>query len=269
MGAMKNIASLCLCAALMAGPAASNPFADHIAVRLLPGWEQADGSHIAGLEMRLAKGWKTYWRTPGDAGVPPVFNWSGSDNVASVDVIWPRPEVFYQNGMRSIGYSDRVVLPLRVQPSASGAVRLDGELQIGICSDICVPLSLTLDDVVLPGGGSRDPSIAAALADRPSSPEEAGVRRVTCSIRPEGGRMMVRAEIDMPSSGAEEVVVVETTDPSIWVSEAETRRSGGRLVSEAELVPVTGTSVMFDRSAVRLTVLGQGRAVDILGCTGN
>ena len=104
-----------------ATPLAANPYSDHVSVRLLSGWQQADGSHLAGLELRLAKGWKTYWRSPGDAGVPPLFSWDGSGNVASVDVIWPRPEVFYQNGLRSIGYSDHVVLPLRIQPKGDGA----------------------------------------------------------------------------------------------------------------------------------------------------
>ena len=257
-----------LTTALAAGPLAANPYSENVAVRLLPGWQQADGSHVAALEVSLAKGWKTYWRSPGDAGVPPVFSWSGSENVASVDVIWPRPEVFYQNGMRSIGYSEKVVLPLRIQPSGSGAVHLDGELQIGICSDICVPLDVALDGVVLSPAKRPVPAIAAALAERPYSEKDAGVGRVTCEIRPEGRKTMVRAEIDIAPSGRNEVVVLETSDPTIWVSEAEVRREGGRLIAEAEMVPMRGGTLMFDRSGVRITVLDGGRAVDIHGCTG-
>lgn len=269
MGAMTMLRSITLCAALaVAAPVQANPYADNVSVRLLPGWEQADGSHIAALELRLAHGWKTYWRTPGDAGVPPVFSWSGSDNVASVEVIWPRPEVFYQNGMRSIGYSDHVVLPLRVHPRGHGAVALDGALQFGICSDICVPLSVNLDSVPLPEARRPVPAIAAALADRPFSGRDAGVRKVTCQIRPEGKRTMVEAVIEMPATGGEEVVVLETADPTVWVSEARTHREGGRLIAVAEVVPMQGGALMFDRSGLRMTVLGDGRAVDIRGCTG-
>ncbi|MEC7300233.1 MAG: protein-disulfide reductase DsbD domain-containing protein, partial [Pseudomonadota bacterium] len=176
---LRHLLSSC-CLALLpvvaGGVAQANPYADHLAVRLLPGWKQADGSHIAGLEFQLSQGWKTYWRAPGDAGVPPVFDWSASQNVARVDVIWPTPHVFWQNGMRSIGYSDRVVLPLRIEPSGSGAVHLDGVLQVGICSDICVPLHVDLSALVLPPQGRRDPAIAASLAERPFSGAEAGVR---------------------------------------------------------------------------------------------
>ncbi|WP_375174463.1 protein-disulfide reductase DsbD domain-containing protein [Pseudooceanicola sp.] len=251
-----------------ATPLAANPYADNVSVRLLPGWQQADGSHVAALELRLAEGWKTYWRAPGDAGVPPIFSWGGSDNVASVDVIWPRPEVFYQNGMRSIGYSDTVVLPLHVHPRADGAVALDGELQIGICSDICVPLSVDLNTVALPEGRRPVAAIAAALAERPFSERDAGVGRVTCDVTPAGKRTKVRAEIEMPAVGGKEVVVLETSDPAIWVSEARTQRVGNRLIAEAEMMSMRGGAMMFDRSGVRITVLGGGKAVDIQGCTG-
>ena len=265
---MKHMLAFALGGALLAGSVDANPYAENVTVRLLPGWQQADGSHIAGIELVLANGWKTYWRTPGDAGVPPIFSWSGSENVAAVDVIWPRPEVFYQNGMRSIGYSHRVVLPLRVQPTAHGAVHLDGELQIGICSDICVPLSVSLENVELPPRGQPVPAIAAALADQPTSEREAGVGAVTCEVRVDGKRTMIRTEIEMPSTGDQEVVVLEASDPSIWVSEASTHREGGRLVAEAEMIPTQGGPLMLDRSGMRLTVLGNGAAVDIRGCTG-
>lgn len=265
---MRPLHALTLCCALFAAPAVANPYAENVTVRLLPGWQQADGTHMAAIELRLARGWKTYWRTPGDAGVPPVFSWGGSDNVASVDVIWPRPEVFYQNGMRSIGYSDHVVLPLRVQPSSNGAVHLDGELQIGICSDICVPLTVTLDNLELPPSGRPVPAIAAALADTPVSERDAGVRGVTCEVWPDGARTMIRTEIEMPSTGGEEVVVLEASDPTIWVSEARTWRDGSRLVAEAEMIPMQGGPMMLDRSGMRMTVLGRSEAVDIRGCTG-
>jgi hypothetical protein len=267
---MKTLGLLCTLAAVaIATPGNANPFLDNVSVRLLPGWEQSDGSHLAALEVVLSQGWKTYWRSPGDAGVPPVFSWAGSDNVARVDVIWPRPEVFHQNGMRSIGYSDRVVLPLRVEPQGEGAVRLEGEIQIGICEDICVPLNVALPPVALTEGGRPVPAIAAALAYRPYPGRDAGVGKVTCELRPEGRRTMVRAEIDIPPTGGQEVVVLETADPAIWVSEATVQRTGNRLVAEAELVPMRGASLVFDRSGVRLTVLGQGRAVDIRGCSGD
>jgi DsbC/DsbD-like thiol-disulfide interchange protein len=256
-----------LIAALAAVPALANPYDAHVSARLLPGWQQADGSHVAALEVTLSDGWKTYWRAPGDAGVPPVFSWSGSRNVHSVQVIWPRPEVFYQNGMRSIGYSKRMVLPLRIEPRGNGGqMRLDGDIQIGICSDVCVPMTLSLDAVQLPDQGRRDPAIAAALADRPYSGREVGLRDVSCAVEPGPKKMRLRAEIDMPAIGGTEHVVFETSNPAIWVAEAKTRREGNRLIAETELMQMNGQPFALDRSGLRLTVLGADRAVDIQGC---
>lgn len=251
---------------LFAAPLAANPYAENVSVRLLPGWQLPDGAHMAAIEVTLADGWKTYWRAPGDAGVPPVFSWAGSDNVRAVQVVWPRPEVFWQNGMRSIGYSKHLVLPLRIEPGAQGPVHLDGSLQMGICSDICVPLVVDLQDLRLPDSTRPVPAIAAAMADRPYSGAEAGVRRVSCSVQPDGRKVRLRTEIEMPALGGTEVVVVETADPSVWVSETETRREGPRLIAETELQAMRGGVLMLDRSGLRLTVLGGSRAVDIRGC---
>ncbi|WP_436784953.1 protein-disulfide reductase DsbD domain-containing protein, partial [Streptomyces sp. URMC 126] len=64
--------------------------------------------------------WKTYWRSPGDSGVPPQFDWSGAANVAQATPLWPRPEVIESGGERTLGYHDRLVLPIALTPAAPG-----------------------------------------------------------------------------------------------------------------------------------------------------
>ena len=254
-------------AGLSGDPVRANPYADHVTVRLLPGWVEAGGDYLAGLEIVLDQGWKTYWRAPGDAGVPPVFHWGASRNVAAVQVIWPRPQVFYQNGMRSIGYSERVVIPLRVTPGrADRKVRLDGKVQIGICSDICVPLDVSLDAVALPQTGTRVPAIAASMADRPYSGDEVGLRDIRCEISVGDRGVAVRAQVDIPPSGGREVVVFETGDPGIYVAEAKTSRQGRQLTAQTEMMRMDGKMFALDRSRIRVTILGEDQAVDITGC---
>ena len=86
-----------------------------ISGRIIQGWTLPDGRMVAGLDLQLQPGWKTYWRAPGDAGIPPQFDWSRARNVGRIDITWPTPHVFHQNGMRSIGYKDHVVIPLHIQ----------------------------------------------------------------------------------------------------------------------------------------------------------
>jgi DsbC/DsbD-like thiol-disulfide interchange protein len=110
------------------------------AIRLLPGAQGEGGAWRAGIEIRLDPGWKTYWRTPGDSGLPPVFDWSRSANVSDVAVLWPAPERFADGAGDSVGYVGDVVLPLKVVPrDATKPVELSLAMQYGACKDICVP----------------------------------------------------------------------------------------------------------------------------------
>ncbi len=231
------------------------------------GWQGDSGKRIAAVEFQLAPGWKTYWRAPGDAGIPPSFDWSGSDNVAAVRVIWPRPDVFDVNGLRSIGYAGGVVLPIEVTPrDASRPVRLRATVDMGVCRDVCVPAHLSLD-ADLTGKGAPDPAIRAAIADRPATAAEAGLSGLSCTVTPIRDGLRVEAAMTLPPmGGGDETVVIEPPHPSIWASEASVRRNGNRLVAVADLVDPTGSPFALDRSAVTLTVLARGAAVEHRGC---
>ncbi|MGI9395658.1 MAG: protein-disulfide reductase DsbD domain-containing protein, partial [Boseongicola sp.] len=141
--------------------------ADIAVAEVLEGWRD-DGRHYAALSIRLAPGWKTYWRTPGAAGIPPVFDWAASENVADVIVAFPVPRVSELNGLRSIGYTDRVVFPLAVRPIDNEQdINLHGQLLIGVCEDICVPLELELTATLKSSASQRTAAIVHAMRDRP------------------------------------------------------------------------------------------------------
>ncbi len=93
-----------------------------------------------GLEFRLAPKVKTYWRTVGDSGLPPVFSWTGSRNLRSVEVLWPVPVRFQDQSGSSIGYHDHLVLPLKVLPlDPKQPVQLKLSLDYAVCETLCMP----------------------------------------------------------------------------------------------------------------------------------
>lgn len=264
---MDRLIALALCLVLHALPLRAESLDSIVSAELRPGWRLPDGSHMAALHLRLAPGWKTYWRSPGEAGVPPQFAWTGSRNLAGVRVVWPRPEVFELNGLRSIGYSDRVVLPLIVRPGAPGQpVALNATVQLGICEDVCVPMEVNIAATLPPQGGRRDPAIAAAMAARPYSASEARVSDVACDIAPGRNGLNLSVSVTMPPAGGKEVIVVESADPSVWASDAATARQGGRVTGMTELMHASGGAFALDRSTLRITVLGRDHAVEIEGC---
>ena len=95
----------------------------------------------AGIEIALERGFRTYWRLPGSAGVPPVFDWSASRNLSSVTPDWPAPRRLLEEGASVIGYTgDNLVLPLRIAAIDSKMpVELVLSLSYAACKTICVP----------------------------------------------------------------------------------------------------------------------------------
>ena len=260
------ILSACLPLPCLPVSAQSRASADHLEARLLPGWQTATGSLMAGLQLTLAPGWKTYWRSPGEAGLPPLFNWSGSQNVKSVRIHWPSPAVFQANGMQSIGYHDAVMLPLEVTPrDASLPVQLHATVDLGICSDICIPASVMLV-ADLPAPGVPVAAIRAALAARPKTAAEAGVTGVTCDVGPVADGLRVTASLTMPQQTAHETVVFEAGQPDIWVSPSVSSRRSDRLSASAEMVAPSGVPFALQRSKIRITVIGEHGSVEIIGC---
>lgn len=256
--------------AAFATPLAARSPQDMVTVSILPGWQMPDGTHVAALRFSLADGWKTYWRAPGDAGIPPRIDWRGSGNLGAVEIIWPTPEQTTTSGLRTIGYAHDLVLPVRLTPrQADRAIALEARLEIGVCKDICVPVEMTVEADLRPGVRDRDPRIAAALAARPYTAAEAGVGRVACTLSPiDGGGLRLVAEVEMDRMGARELIVVETDRPDLWVAQSDTQRRGKHLRAVTEVHHVEGRGFMIDRSGLRLTVLSTGDAVEIEGCPG-
>lgn len=126
------------------------------AVRLVAG-AQHGTLHRAGIEIRLAPGWKTYWRYPGDSGIPPRFDFSASTNVKSVTVRYPAPHRLTDESGTSIGYKNNVVFPLEIVPqNAAQPVTLAVKADYAICEKICIPAEGTASLAVTGKPGTQD-----------------------------------------------------------------------------------------------------------------
>lgn len=147
-----------------AGPASPWTRGYKSRARLLAG-AGPDGSWLAGIEIALDGGFKTYWRHPGESGLPPAFDWAGSANLSRAEVLWPAPARFEDASGVSYGYADGVVLPVAVTPERPGEpVALSLALDYGVCKDICIPARAVLS-LALPARPERpDPLAARTLA---------------------------------------------------------------------------------------------------------
>ena len=255
------------CLALgLATPAAAGPFDDLADIEVIPGWQTPEGTHMAAIRVTLRPGWKTYWRAPGDAGIPAHFSWAGSENITAAQYHWPTPTVFSHHGTRSIGYRDSLILPIELsQADPDAPTQMAGEVTIGVCEEICVPVSLPFA-ALLPAEGRRDGAIMASLLNQPLSADEASVSSATCAITPAEDGLTLTTTLTMPSAGQDEEVVIEAGDPAVWVSEPDISRSGDQLQATVDMIHASSDSFALDRSAIRITVLGSDHAVDVRGC---
>jgi DsbC/DsbD-like thiol-disulfide interchange protein len=203
----------CLAGATSLRAEEASPWQDegHSAARLIAGGVAASDDTKwlpAGVEIRLQRGWKTYWRYPGDSGAPPTLDFTASSNVKAVKVLWPAPHRFADGaGGNSIGYVGDVLLPLKViprDPAKAATLRL--KLSYAICADVCVPAEANLHLELLGTPGPQPPALAAA--------EERVPRHVPlgATARPGSAGLAVRSIYRDESTGGKRVIV-EITAP--------------------------------------------------------
>lgn len=155
---------IALSAVPAAGHAARSEWssADEAQVRMLLN-PAAAGKLEGGIEIVLEPGWYTYWKNPGEAGVPPVFDFAGSENVGELQVLYPAPLRKDDSGSISLIYQDEVVFPLVITPRDAGRpVVLRLKAQFGVCSEICIPTQASAE-VALAPDAAADALSAARL----------------------------------------------------------------------------------------------------------
>jgi DsbC/DsbD-like thiol-disulfide interchange protein len=170
----------------------------------------------AGVEVKLHSGWKTYWRYPGDSGVPPAFDFSASENLGSATVLWPAPVRFKDGSGHSIGYKGSVIFPLRVVPQdPAKPVKLRLKLDYAVCETLCVPAHAKSELVLAGGSSPHDATLKAAELRIPKPVAVGGdaplaLRKVWRETR--SGKPMVLVEVAAPG-GTDVDLFVEGPTP--------------------------------------------------------
>ena len=186
----------------------------------------ADGNSIdaagsalrAGVEIRLATGWKTYWRYPGDSGVPPHFDFEKSDNVKSVNLSWPAPQRITDSEGVTIGYKDGVVFPLKIEPKDAGKpVLLRLKLDYAICEKLCIPAQGQAELTIKSGSAETNGVIAAAEKKVPyANPLGANTPFSIKAFHRDDTTKPARVLIDVASPGGAPVTLFAEGPASDW-----------------------------------------------------
>jgi len=258
-------AALAFGACAVAAPAWAERIPDPAVALVSDGGIQADGTYRLGLEITLGPGWKTYWRQPGDSGIPPRFDFSGSGNVAAADIAFPAPERVSDPAGESIVYRDRVLFPLAVTPVDPAApVRVLAEVSFGFCREVCIPATESAWAVLSPAAPA-DPA-GAALIDAASAevpvPESPGLLPRVVGMTAEEGGASYRIELEAESAVAPLDLFAEGPDETWRLPQPDlVSRDGATAVFR---LAVGGVPAGADAAgaAVRLTLVGGEQAVE-------
>jgi len=235
----------------------------HSAVRLLAG-SRSGAVLLGGVALQLQPGWKTYWRTPGDSGVPPKFEFSKSDNVEAVTVLWPAPKKFDDGaGGVSLGYHNQVVLPLRiVAKNVDKPVILRAEINYAVCEKLCIPVVANGELAFNSVASTEDSALFAALDTVPKPANVGDPNPLTIRDVKREGKSEVLVDVVTPDDRAVNLFVEgPTPDWGLPVPKLVEHSPPGvkRFSFQLDGVP---PGVNPDGAALKLTLVGGDRSYE-------
>ncbi|MBR1215071.1 protein-disulfide reductase DsbD domain-containing protein [Bradyrhizobium sp. JYMT SZCCT0180] len=235
----------------------------HSAIRLVAG-SRSGAVLLGGIAIQLQPGWKTYWRTPGDSGVPPRFDFSKSDNVEAVTVLWPAPMKFADGaGGFSLGYKQQVVLPLRiVAKNTDKPVTLRADINYAVCDKLCIPVDAKAELAFASVASTEDGNLSDALNAVPKPANVGDPNPLTIRDVKREGKANVLVDVTAPG-GKDVSLFVEGPTPD-WALPIPKLIEGGppgvkRFAFELDGLP-PGASA--DGAALKLTLVGGDRAYE-------
>ena len=239
------------------------------------------GTHRAGVQIKLEPGWWTYWRAPGSSGMPPMFDWSGSENLADEpELIWPMPLRSVAYGEALNLYKNEVVFPIEFRAAdPAKPVRLHLKVAFGICRDVCVPKAAEHEVILPPATGALKVNetnarlIASYVGRKPSNdPAETGMQIRGVETQQNGRDVYLSIKVKGLKARFSSLVLVEGPN-LIRVAEVKARPTAD-LKTKLLVLRLGDAEKVRDLSGkrIRVTLIDDGRALEqvwVVGAEGS
>lgn len=265
---LRLLAGLGLLVLLVAGRPAAAAMGDWVTttgvkVRLV-GTPDANGVLSAVLEFNLDQGWKTYWRSPGLAGLPPVFDLSTSWNLGGFGIQYPAPQRYNDGFSTTNVYSGRVLIPIAFVAAVPGApVNLSIVGDLGVCDVVCIPVRFETSLIITPGVVDTEALaiVEEARALIPTGPVRGEFEVTSFHVVGTNGRnVVVSVAMTVPQSFGAALFV---EGPNDWIAQ-DVRQTGGMGRSATFEFTITRPTNVDPTAGVplRLTAVAGGRAIE-------
>ena len=240
---------------------------ENIEISFLKAWDSKEATLYA-LFIKMKKNWKTYWKYPGDSGFSPEFKIIESNNLKKIEISWPTPKVFFENGSVINGYKKELILPLFFYKEKSSK-KIDFKLNflMGFCDDICIPIKFIINSkIALKTNELKNKLVSDSLEKMPQDLSNSK-NLIECEVKKINKKMKLISKFDsnfFSNNHSIDQLILEYLDGQIWFSEIS--KTNERFEFLSIINSLEDNNFFLDKSKIKYTIITRSGGFQQKGC---
>ena len=240
---------------------------ENIDISFLKAWDSKEATLYA-LFIKMKKNWKTYWKYPGDSGFSPEFKIIESNNLKKIEISWPTPKVFFENGSVINGYKKELILPLFFYKEKSSK-KIDFKLNflMGFCDDICIPIKFIINSKnALKANELKNKLVSNSLEKMPQDLSNSE-NLIECEVKKINKKMKLLSKFDsnfFSNNHSIDQLILEYLDGQIWFSEIS--KTNERFEFLSTINSFEDNNFFLDKSKIEYTIITRSGGFQQKGC---
>ena len=240
---------------------------ENIDISFLKAWDSKEATLYA-LFIKMKKNWKTYWKYPGDSGFSPEFKIIESNNLKKIEISWPTPKVFFENGSVINGYKKELILPIFFYKEKSSK-KIDFKLNflMGFCDDICIPIKFIINSKnALKANELKKKLVSNSLEKMPQDLSNSE-NLIECEVKKINKKMKLISKFDnnfFSNNHSIDQIILEYLDGQIWFSEIS--KTNERFEFLSTINSFEDNNFFLDKSKIEYTIITRSGGFQQKGC---
>ena len=240
---------------------------ENIEISFLKAWDSKEATLYA-LFIKMKKNWKTYWKYPGDSGFSPEFKIIESNNLKKIEISWPTPKVFFENGSVINGYKKELILPIFFYKEKSSK-KIDFKLNflMGFCDDICIPIKFIINSKnALKTNELKNKLVSNSLEKMPQDLSNSK-NLIECEVKKINKKMKLLSKFDsnfFSNNHSIDQLILEYLDGQIWFSEIS--KTNERFEFLSIINTLDDNNFFLDKSKIKYTIITRSGGFQQKGC---
>ena len=240
---------------------------ENIEISFLKAWDSKEATLYA-LFIKMKKNWKTYWKYPGDSGFSPEFKIIESNNLKKIEISWPTPKVFFENGSVINGYKKELILPIFFYKEKSSK-KIDFKLNflMGFCDDICIPIKFIINSkIALKTNELKNKLVSNSLEKMPQDLSNSK-NLIECEVKKINKKMKLLSKFDsnfFSNNHSIDQLILEYLDGQIWFSEIN--KTNERFEFLSTINSFEDNNFFLDKSKIEYTIITRSGGFQQKGC---